>query len=1250
MVAAIVGMAAAATMPVIQKLVLDDVVIHHNRTLATLLLAFAGLGLVRFVATVVRRYIGGRVSLDVSFDLRNAIFDHLQQLDFASHDELQSGQLVSRANADLGMVQGLLAWLPLVLGNIVQLGLALGFMAWLSPPLCGVTVVVVLATFAAAWRMRSVVYVSTWDANQREAEMTATVEEAVSGVRVVKGFGQEERELSRLVDATELMFGARVRNLRERSKFTALLQTLPALGQLSVLLLGGWLALEGHLTVGTLLAFFTYLTQLAAPARVMAVFLTAAQQARAGTERVMELLDTAPRVHDEPDARDLDEVAGHITFDHVTFGYLRGSPILDDFTLDIAAGERVALVGASGSGKSTAGLLVPRFYDAQRGAVRIDGVDVRELRLTSLRSQIGVVFEESFLFSDPVRQNIAYGRPDATDEQIVAAARAAEADEFVNALPDGYDTVVGERGLTLSGGQRQRLTLARALLTDPQILILDDATSSVDARVEEEIHATLERLMPGRTTLLIAHRRSTLRLAHRIVVVDGGKVLDSGTHEELTARCERYRELLSGPQDLLAEDVAAAGHRDDERAEQALANGHAAPDEGIGAPTPSTAASADGKVAMAANRFATRPAPTGRGGVVGRGGMGGGGMGGGGRGGGTGARWLGPATPELLAAIEALPPAPDHSNVDPAREAVDRGGLHLRRFLRAWRPELALGLLLVVLDAMATLAGPTLVKIGIDRGVARGSLSVLVALSIVYLAVTLFDWWDMWAENLVTGRTAERVLMALRIRVFAHLQRLGLDFYEREMAGRLLTRMTSDVDTLSNLISNGLINAVVNGVTFLGMAIVLVVLSPPLTLAVICLVPPLVVATAWFRRRSSVAYDKQRDRIAAVNADLQENLSGVREVQAFQREARNADHFRDLGSQHLDAGLEAMWIQARYFGFVELLSTVGTIAVLGIGTGLTHSGTITVGVLVAFLLYLTQFFAPIQQLSQVFDTWQTAGAGMRKLDGLLTTPTTVPTPSHPETLPQLTAELRFDHVRFRYPEQREWALDDVDLTIAAGERVALVGETGSGKSTFVKLVARFHDPTAGRVLVDGIDLATVDPGIYRRHLGYVPQEPFLFAASVRDNIAYGRPDATDAQVVAAARAVGVHDRIERLPGGYEHVLLERGRSLSTGERQLLCMARALVVDPAILLLDEATSNLDLASEARIAHALEVVAADRTTILIAHRLPSARRATRILVLDGGHVVADGRHADLLARPGRYRELWEAFEGEAAPVAS
>jgi ATP-binding cassette subfamily B protein len=1218
--AALVGSGVAALTPAVERQIVDNVIVHHNSPLAPWLVALAAAGVVRFGAAYVRRYIGGRVSLDVQYDIRNTIYDQLQRLDFARHDEMQTGQLVSRANSDVGLVQGLLAFLPLMSGNVLLLVASLVIMTVYSPILTAVSLVVVPLTVLVTMRMRDHVFPATWDAQQQEGAVAGVVDEAVTGVRVVKGFGQEERETQRLAERAEQLFRSKMRAVRLQARYQPTLQALPAFGQVAVVALGGWLALRHEISLGTFLAFSTYLLGMVSPARMLSGLLTVGQQARAGAVRILDLLDSVPTVGEKPSAEVLPPIRGDVSFDHVRFGYLRSEPVMDDFDLHLAPGDTVALVGASGSGKSTVSLLLPRFYDVQGGAVRIDGTDVRDVTMASLRGQIGVVFEESFLFSDTVRSNIAYGKPDATLEEVQAAAQVAEAHGFISALPDGYDTTVGERGLTLSGGQRQRIALARALLTDPRILILDDATSSVDSRIEEEIHATLRKVMAGRTTLLVAHRRSTLRLADRIVVVDHGRVVDQGSHEELTGRCRLYRQLLAGPGDD-AEGIDAGIDAD-----VLLAQQRVGPD-GI------TAAAWPKPAELRGLRSPSGYVPT---------------LLGSGLKGSTGGKndWMGglAPTPELLARVDALRAADDEPEVDVAAESRHDPNFSLRRFVRPYRRGLLAGLILVVLDAGATLAGPVLVRQGIDHGVLQGASSALFLAAGILFLVTAADLADTIAQTFITGRTSERMLYALRVRIFAHLQRLSIDFYDREMAGRIMTRMTTDVDALSDLLENGLITAIVNLFTFVGVAIVMLVMNAEMALALLSVVVPLILATVAFRRLSARAYRTARDRIAVVNANLQESLAGVRESQAFVRERRNETDFRKVAGSYLDARVHAQRLVALYFPFVEFLSEIADAVVLGVGFVLVRNGSLTIGGLIAFVLFTDLLFSPIQQLSQVFDSYQQARASMEKINELMQIETRTPVADDPLSPGVLTGMVSLVGVHFAYPGVAggSEALSGVDLTIHPRETVALVGETGAGKSTVMKLVARFYDPTAGAVLVDGQDLRQLDMGAYRRQLGYVPQEPFMFSGTIRDNIAYGRRDATDAEVEGAARAVGAHEFIAGLAGGYRHVVAERGRSLSAGQRQLIALARAQVVDPAILLLDEATSNLDLATEARVSRAMGIVAQGRTTILIAHRLQTARTADRIVVLDDGRAVEEGTHEELLALQGRYAAMWRAFE--------
>jgi ABC-type multidrug transport system fused ATPase/permease subunit len=538
------AMAITVLIPWLVGEAVDAITRGDRPDLLPLALAIVGAGLVRLGLTVVRRLIAGRVSLNVEFDLRNRIYRHLQALELGFFDVQQTGQLMSRATVDLQSIRFFLGYgLIFLTQNALTILLASVVMVVIKPWLALLALAPVPFVVLAAARYNRLSRPALQEVQQRIAELTAEAEEGVSGIRVVKAFAREQHMLGRFRRSVSRVFDQSIYSTRLRAFYSPLIGFLPNVGLAVVLVVGGSEVISGGLTLGEFTAFYTYLILLSGPMRFLGIALGMAQRAIASGYRLFEILDREPRIASPPGAPPLPEGRGRVELRGVSLAYDGGAPALEDVDLEVVAGETVALVGPTGSGKTSLVALLARLYDPSRGSVVIDGADVRSVDLASLRSQVAFVAEESFLFSASVAENIAYARPDASEEKIELAARRAQAHEFIESLPQGYATLIGERGLTLSGGQRQRIAIARALLADPRILILDDATSSVDARTEERIRAGLREAMAGRTTFIVAHRLSTISLADEVVVMDAGRIVDRGTHEEMLERCPLYGEI-----------------------------------------------------------------------------------------------------------------------------------------------------------------------------------------------------------------------------------------------------------------------------------------------------------------------------------------------------------------------------------------------------------------------------------------------------------------------------------------------------------------------------------------------------------------------------------------------------------------------------------------------------------------------------------------------------------------------------------
>lgn len=580
-----------------------------------------------------------------------------------------------------------------------------------------------------------------------------------------------------------------------------------------------------------------------------------------------------------------------------------------------------------------------------------------------------------------------------------------------------------------------------------------------------------------------------------------------------------------------------------------------------------------------------------------------------------------------------------------SEEQLDKGydpkvAQGLMHFLKPYAGRMIFALALMVIVTAAAVSGPYFVKLAIDEGITAKDPLALRNIALAYLVVSLVQWGFNYWRVRIMARVGQHVLYDVRTAMFAHLQKLSLSFYNRYSVGRVITRVINDVGTLREFITWAVLAIVRNLLGIIGTLIAMIALNFELSLLTFAVLPLMVWATIAFRKVARQNYRKVRAAVSWANSVLAENVNGVRVVQAFSRQGHNYNTFSGyVNRYYLETSLDAVWVASLFTPVIDLLGAVATALVVYVGGTAVLGESITAGVLIAFVLYIDRFFEPIRDLSRRFDTLQSTMAGGERILEFLNTPIEVRDEAHAAEMQPITGAVRFDNVSFHYSDDPTLVLDSIQLNVKPGETIALVGETGAGKTTIVKLLARFHDPTSGGVLIDGVDLRTVTQDSLRRQMGMVLQDPFLFNGTVKENILFGRLDAKDEEVIAAAKAVGAHDFIMHLKNGYETSVEEGGLTLSVGQRQLISFARALLANPRILILDEATSSVDTQTEHIIQSALATLLKGRTSFVIAHRLSTITNADKIVVIDGGRIIEQGKHAELLAKQGRYYELYK-----------
>ena len=1115
--------------------------------------------------------LGARSALDyartmVAHHTAARVQQHLRQTLYAQVATLGPAHFARARTGDvmLSLVEGVQQlevyfgqYLPQLFVSALTPLLIFAFVAFVDLPVALVLLVAAFGVLLAP---------ALWHGRDRQASLArnrdygafgADFLDAVQGLATLKAFGQSGARARQLEARAHELFRSTMWVLGSNTLARGITDTGIAVGAAVALALGAWRVSSGAMSLPALLVILMLGIEVFRPLRELRILLHQGMLGLSAARGIFAILDATPLVHDRPPGPEPADAG--VAFEAVTFSYpgaRRAAHV--DLSFRVQPGERVAIVGPSGSGKSTIARLLLRFHDPDRGQVRMGGRDLRELSLEQVRSRVALVSQDTWLFHGTVADNILMGKPDASPEELRAVARAANAEEFILRLPQRYDTVVGERGVRLSGGQRQRIAIARALLRDAPILVLDEALSSVDAESEALIQAALDRLMRGRTTLVFAHRLSSVVGADRTLVLDQGRLVEQGTHMELLSRGGAYTRLMAGQ----ARDGAGA--------------------VAVSARPTTLAADGDG-------------AP--------------------------------PGTDGNQESADAIVGA----------EAVGWGTV-LRTLLdktRGYRGQLTLTFALGVARVTAFIGVgvlSALVVRAVKRGEPAGAL--LAGLLVVAPLAGILHWVESWLAHDV----AYRLLTDMRLAVFRKLDALAPAYLTRRRSGDLVGAATHDVELIEYFLAHTITPAFV---AVLVPAAVLVALGAYSAALVLVLVPFLLytaLVPVLGRGRIDRLGSRAREASGDLNAHVVDTVQGLAEIVAYRQVNAWGEALGAKAHRFYELRLPFLRDLARQTAFQETATGIGGLAVIAVGAWLAQDGRLDAGTLPLLTLLALSAFVPLWEVAQVGRQLADTLGAARRLRVVEAEPVPVTDgPGVPATAVRGAVAVELADVRFAYQGRTRPALDGVSLRIPDGSTVALVGPSGAGKTTVASLLLRFWDPHSGVIRLFGHDLREYQLDELRRRIALVAQDTYLFNDTLRANVLLARPDADDAALGVAIERAALGELVSDLPDGLDTVVGERGAQLSGGQRQRVAIARAFLKDAPVLILDEATSHLDAVSEAAVRAALERLARDRTTLVIAHRLSTVRDADAIVVLDDGRVVEAGRHAELLARGDLYAHL-------------
>ena len=1108
-----------------------------------------------------RTIVAHRTAALVQKRLRRMLFDRIAALGPSYAGQRRSGALT------LSLVDGVEQletyfgqYLPQLLVSFLTPLLIFAFVAFIDLPVAAVLFAFALAALflPAAWHSRDVM--NSRSRQRSYADFAAEFLDSIQGLGTLKAFGQSTARADLLTGKARELFRRTMWVLGTNVLSRGITDCMIAIGAAAALALGASRVSAGEMELAGLLVILMMGVEIFRPMRDLRAVLHQGMVGMSAAQGIYAILDARQEVADGPGNPEADRLEPAIAFENVTFGYpgARG-PAHRDLSFSVAPGERIGVVGQSGCGKTSIVRLLLRFFDPDAGRVTLGGIDLRDMSFAQIRRNISVVNQDTFLFHGTIGENIRMGRPDASREEVEEAARIANIRGFIDTLPDGYDTIIGEKGIKLSGGQRQRVAIARAVLRDTPILVLDEALSAVDADNEAVIQEALDRLMQGRTTLILAHRLSSVIDCDRILAMEEGQVVESGSHGELMG--------LSGG--VYASLMREQARESEEREGDLLID---APDR----PTTETLDATPGGAKLAPTEGVIRA---------------------------EGLSWL-----QVVAA--------------------------LMRVILPWKGRLGLTFLFGVVRVLAFIgvgAVSALIVFSLKNGQAYDHL--LVWLWVLAPLAGIVHWLESW----VAHDMAYRLLAEMRIDAFRKLDKLAPAYLVRRRTGDLMNLATHDIELIEYFFAHTVAPAFV---AVLVPAIVIFVLgaaSPWIALALVPFLAAVGLSPFLMRGRVDRLGSKAREAAGELGAYAIDSVQGLGEIVSFQDERRRAEGFDRLADRHIALRLPFFGEVTLQESLLEVLTGLGGLAVVVSGAVLVQAGTVDAGLLPLLALLAMSAFLPVSEIAHIGRRLADTLGATRRYYALENEP--VPVEDGPGAQPggEAQAGLALEGVSFAYPGQHRRALGEVTVTIPAGRTVALVGASGAGKTTTAQLLMRFWDPDAGRIMLNGVDLRDYKLDDLRSRIALVSQDTYLFNDTLRANVTIARPSASEAELAAALDHAALGPLVRTLPDGLETIVGERGASLSGGQRQRVAIARAFLKDAPILILDEATSHLDALNELAVRRALDVLKADRTTVVIAHRLSTVRDADKIVVLDGGRLVETGTHGELLARRGLYAAL-------------